>query len=39
VALIALAVLVPLGILGVAARFAAGAYRRRRREAAISSAI
>jgi Domain of unknown function (DUF4349) len=39
VALIALAVLIPLGILGVAARFAAGAYRRRRREAAISSAI
>jgi uncharacterized protein DUF4349 len=39
VALIALAVLVPLGILGVATRFAAGAYRRRRREAAISSAI
>jgi hypothetical protein len=39
VALIALAVLIPLGILGVAARYAAGAYRRRRREAAISSAI
>jgi Domain of unknown function (DUF4349) len=39
VALIALAVLVPLGVLGVAARYAAGAYRRRRREAAISSAI
>jgi Domain of unknown function (DUF4349) len=39
VALIALAVLIPLGVLGVAARFAAGAYRRRRREAAISSAI
>jgi hypothetical protein len=39
VALIALAVLIPLGILGVAARFAAGAHGRRRREAAISSAI
>jgi hypothetical protein len=36
VALIALAVLVPLGLLGLAARFAAGAYRRRRREAALS---
>jgi uncharacterized protein DUF4349 len=39
VALIALAVLVPLGLLGLTGRFAAGAYRRRRREAAISSAI
>jgi hypothetical protein len=36
VALIALAVLVPLGTVGVAAHFAAGAYRRRRREAALS---
>jgi hypothetical protein len=36
VALIALAVLVPLGVLGVTAGFAAGAWRRRRREAAIS---
>jgi hypothetical protein len=35
VALIALAVLVPLTLLGIAAGLAAGAYRRRRREAAL----
>jgi hypothetical protein len=35
VALIALAVLVPLALLGIAAGLAAGAYRRRRREAAL----
>jgi hypothetical protein len=37
VALIALAVLVPLGLLGAAGGFAAVAVRRRRREAALSS--
>jgi len=37
VAVIALAVLVPLTLLGLAARFAAGAWRRRRREAAMSA--
>ena len=37
VALIALAVLVPLGLVGAAGGFAAGAVRRRRREAALSS--
>ena len=38
VALIALAVLVPLGILGTATGLAAGAWRRRRREAALGAA-
>jgi Domain of unknown function (DUF4349) len=38
VALIALAVLVPLGVLGTATGFAAGALRRRRREAALDAA-
>ena len=37
VALIALAVLVPLGLVGAAGGFAAVAVRRRRREAALSS--
>ena len=37
VALIALAVLVPLGLLGAAGGFAAAALRRRRREAALSA--
>jgi hypothetical protein len=37
VALIALAVLVPLGLVGAVGGFAAGAVRRRRREAALSS--
>ena len=37
VALIALAVLVPLALVGAAGGFAAGAVRRRRREAALSS--
>jgi hypothetical protein len=37
VALIALAVLVPLTIVGGTARFAAGAWRRRRREAAMTA--
>jgi hypothetical protein len=37
VAVIALAVLVPLTLLGLAARFAAAAWRRRRREAAMST--
>ena len=37
VALIALAVLVPLGLVGAAGGLAAGAVRRRRREAALSS--
>jgi Domain of unknown function (DUF4349) len=39
VALIALAVLVPLGMLATAAGFAAGALRRRRREAALGEPI
>jgi hypothetical protein len=39
VALIALAVLVPLGILGTATGLAAGALRRRRREAALGEPI
>jgi hypothetical protein len=39
VALIALAVLVPLAILAAAGRIAAGAWRRRRREAALSTAL
>jgi Domain of unknown function (DUF4349) len=38
VALIGLAVLVPLAVLGTAAGFAAGALRRRRREAALDAA-
>jgi hypothetical protein len=37
VALIALAVLIPLGIVGAAGGFAALALRRRRREAALSA--
>lgn len=37
VALVGLAVLVPLGLLGAAGGFAAGAWRRRRREAALSA--
>jgi hypothetical protein len=37
VALVGLAVLVPLALLGAAGGFAAGAYRRRRREAALQS--
>jgi hypothetical protein len=37
VALVGLAVLVPLALLGTAGGFAAGAYRRRRREAALST--
>jgi hypothetical protein len=37
VALVGLAVLVPLALLGAAAGLAAGAYRRRRREAALST--
>jgi hypothetical protein len=37
VALIALSVLVPLGLLGLASAYVAGAWRRRRREAALSA--
>jgi hypothetical protein len=37
VALVGLAVLVPLALLGAAGGLAAGAYRRRRREAALQS--